>query len=273
MRRAFFAFLIFLLYQVMGSGIVLLCANWDKLTGSAGETVTMPSGREMGLSMLIAVVPCIVLLYAAGFVRRRPYIDKNWKTFSAAALLLAGLFLIVSLGTSLVLSPLNLPDGGQTTVFEGMATDPVCLLLLVVVGPVFEELVFREGIVRSLFAKGWSNVAASAVAALLFAVVHGNLAQGVPAFVLGLVLGLVYVASGDVRVTAVMHIANNALAVLFMLYPGIEEFLTPEMPEIAVFIGILLILVAGFFIYVMYTALTLGRDQSDPGRLWAKNNK
>ena len=108
-------------------------------------------------------------------------------------------FLLFAFSLSFVLTPMNLNDGGSTSLFESVKTNPLCLLLLCFVGPLGEELVFREGIMRQLLVSRHSPIVAAVGSSLMFALFHGNLAQGVPAFLSGIMLGYLFLQSGDIR--------------------------------------------------------------------------
>ena len=131
-------------------------------------------------------------------------------------------FLLFSVALSFVLTPLQLDDGGSTSLFDSVKTNPLCLLLLCVVGPLGEEVVFREGIMRQLILSKHTPFIAAAISALFFALFHGNLAQGIPAFVTGVLLGYLFLQSGSIRLSWAAHIANNTLGVILLYFPEAE---------------------------------------------------
>ena len=57
----------------------------------------------------------------------------------------------------------------------------------------------------------------------LFAVLHMNPWQALPAFLLGILFGYVYYRTGSLRLTMLMHCVNNTMAVLFSKIPSLEE--------------------------------------------------
>ena len=62
------------------------------------------------------------------------------------------------------------------------------------------------------------------LAALVFALVHGNAAQGIPAFVLGTLFGVFYVTTGDLRLPVVAHVlVNTSGLVSYYLTPMSDE--------------------------------------------------
>lgn len=99
------------------------------------------------------------------------------------------------------------------------------LAALVVVGPVFEELVFRGflyNMTRSAMSRGTAgrviaDVVALVVSATAFALMHFNL-SGFPAyFVAGAVLAESYRRSGSLYVPIIAHVLNNGTAVILLL--------------------------------------------------------
>ncbi len=107
---------------------------------------------------------------------------------------------------------------------DKMAHTPIGMFVLVIAGPFVEEVVFREGMLSALRQSRYHAMRAAFLSAALFAVVHGNLAQALPAFTLGLLLAAFYIATGDLRLPLMGHILNNALAVITILLPGFDAF-------------------------------------------------
>lgn len=131
------------------------------------------------------------------------------------AMAVAGV-LTFALGLSFLVEPLQLSDDGMEASFAAMVNTGYCLLLLCLVGPAAEELVFRAGILESLRRSGLNGMWSAAISALSFAVVHGNWAQGIPAFIVGFLLGLLYLRTRNLRLCLPAHIANNVLGVCIM---------------------------------------------------------
>jgi hypothetical protein len=61
------------------------------------------------------------------------------------------------------------------------------------------------------------------VSAVFFAVIHFNPWQAIPAFILGLLFGYVYYKTGSLKLTMLMHCANNTMAAIFSRIPAFEE--------------------------------------------------
>lgn len=125
------------------------------------------------------------------------------------------LTLLSAFGISFLLQPFDLPED-STLLFEGMKTDPLCLLTICIIGPLTEELVFRAHIIPSLRANGLPPVVSATLSALAFALIHGNIAQGIPAFLIGTLLGLLYLHTDNLSLCLPAHISNNTAAILLL---------------------------------------------------------
>lgn len=221
MTKALYTFLCFLLYSVLGAALAFVWANASHINAADGAPVQTPSAVIIGVSQLVSLIVTACLLWALKLIRRRPLQSglrlggKVWVTSIVG-------FLLLSVGLSVLVAPLELSDNGQMALFDAMKGNVACLFMLTVAGPLFEELVFREGILRH-FLNAWQRpVLAALASALLFAIVHVNAAQALPAALLGFVLGLFYLRTGDIRLCGPLHILNNSVAVLLLAFPSIE---------------------------------------------------
>lgn len=114
---------------------------------------------------------------------------------------------------------LQLPDLMKMQ-FTEMAASKWGVLALVVVGPMTEEIVFREGVLGYLIRHDANKWASIFFSALLFGLVHFNPAQIPFAFFVGILLGIIYVKSKSILFTGFIHCLNNAVAVMEMRWLG-----------------------------------------------------
>ena len=98
----------------------------------------------------------------------------------------------------------------------------ITLISVSVFAPLFEEWLCRGVVLRGLLAKS-SPLTAITVSAAFFAVIHFNPWQALPAFILGLLFGYVYYKTGSLKLTMLMHCANNTMAAIFSRIPAFEE--------------------------------------------------
>lgn len=88
------------------------------------------------------------------------------------------------------------------------------LLCVSIFAPFFEEWLCRGTILRGLLGKGIKPVWAIVISSLFFAFIHLNPWQAIPAFMLGCLFGYIYYRTGSLRLTMLMHCANNTFALL-----------------------------------------------------------
>ena len=131
------------------------------------------------------------------------------------------------LGLAFLLDPLNLvlpePDERIKAAMKMLADGPIVISLLctAVCAPFFEEWLFRGIVLRGLLGKikpFWAIL----VSSLVFGLFHLNLWQAIPAMLMGLLLGYVYWKSGSLKLTMLMHCANNTLSVILMNIHGAD---------------------------------------------------
>jgi membrane protease YdiL (CAAX protease family) len=160
-----------------------------------------------------------------------------------------GSTLLLALGTSLLVQPFDLDDGGSTLLFEAMKGDVLCVILLVFVGPLLEEVIFREGILRQLIMRYKLNpILSILLSALAFGFFHANFMQAIPAILMGILLGAFYILSGDIRLSYTAHVVNNASAILLLYFPQTNVIDTNWPMPIALGFGALLC--AGSFMWL-----------------------
>lgn len=178
-------------------------------------------------------------------MRRHLWYTPKWQLSLVASLLF-------SIGIAFVLAPFHLDDEGVTQRFAAMTADIPCVLGLCVVGPLAEEMVFRDGVLRRLIEGGLPSGWAVCISALTFAIVHGNMAQAFPAFMMGLFFGLLYLRTGDIRLSGLAHIVNNCIAVILMSAPSTQDILDGIAPVVSIVIGTMVFVLGGYVAYRWY---------------------
>ena len=114
---------------------------------------------------------------------------------------------------------------------ELIESTPIWLVFLVVViiGPIIEELMFRKFMIDRLARYG--DAVAITVSSIAFGLFHGNLYQFFYAAMLGFVLGYIYTKTGNVKYSIFMHMLINFFGSVLVL-PIIE--MMAEIEEMSV---------------------------------------
>lgn len=110
-------------------------------------------------------------------------------------------------------------------VMEGLTSgnEIVVLLLMIVIAPVTEELIFR-GVTLHRANRYVSFLGANILQALLFGIYHGNIIQGVYASALGFLLGAIYYKYKTIFAPILLHLIINASSLIVVLIP--DHFLS-----------------------------------------------
>lgn len=214
----FLLLLIFFLTQVLTmAGAILLPIVAPAVAPTPGFEFNVIA---MGYIMLIIDLIVILALPYTRLVNDAKF--PNWSSHKLSTqVLVLAMTLLLSIGLSIIVGAIGVEDQGMRLLFSGMKSDPImCTLLLVFIGPWLEELIFREGILRQLMTKyRLSPMLSIFASSLAFAIIHGNLEQGIPAMIMGIMLGILYIVSGDMRLSYFAHVINNALAYVTLYLP------------------------------------------------------
>ena len=138
---------------------------------------------------------------------------NQWIWNRKTALLLAGVGAGCSLAFRMLVEQLGIPGYQQAEQELLAGTLWVRAVVLTMVSPLVEEIIFRK------FLYGWMKRwmplwGASVSSALCFGLYHGNLAQGLYAFGMGLFLAWSMERFRTLKAPIVIHAAANAVGVL-----------------------------------------------------------
>jgi uncharacterized protein len=163
------------------------------------------------LAVFVAVAPLGAAAIPALGLR-----DANWKypVFGALG----------TLALSVGVSQIGIEPQGMKQVIE-VVREPrelvISLLLLAVLAPIVEELVFR-GLLYGWIAGRWGSLAAWIVSSLAFAAAHWEPAHIVLVLPLGLLFGWLRRRTDSLLPSLFSHIVNNGFALIAAVYlPGV----------------------------------------------------
>ena len=169
-----------------------------------------------------------VCLYDRFVVHGKRRIMVRFGGFNPATLLW-GLVLIVAL--SVLIAPLMrlLPE-----VKTNVPTGLISMLCVVILAPIFEEVLFR-GKIFSVFSATLSPLLSAVISALLFGVMHSNIAVALEAFLIGIVLSYIYILKGSIFAPILLHIMNNIVAYVMMTFKYQERTIEDFIGELPIF--------------------------------------
>jgi uncharacterized protein len=134
-----------------------------------------------------------------------------WPSLAA----LIGLSIVLSEIDNIIRRFLPPPEELSEAMQQLLQGGPLALIVLIVIAPLTEELFFR-GLLLDGFARNYGAQKAMVFTALLFAAIHLNPYQFVPAFLIGLLLAWLRLKTGSIWLPITLHAANNALPFLFL---------------------------------------------------------
>lgn len=248
--------MLFLMAEVMAGICATIQLNLSNFAngGEIDPMLCLAHPKVYVLWMLIWDLILLLLLWMTKVVRRNcltagRHSEPPLSPSYVISLLTA--FLLLVLGNSALAVVLELPDDGVSEIFMGVKDEAFAWLTLCLVGPLVEELIFREGIARQLRSLGMRTFWAALLSAAVFGVAHGNLAQAIPAIILGTALGLYYFRTNDLRLCLTAHVLNNTLAIILLFFPELETAFSGISAPILSTIAAVLILAGAAWTFVL----------------------
>lgn len=172
----------------------------------------------------------LTIVYSVGLgltvyfgMRGRKKYSFEWTPFPLSLLLVTLTFI---LSFHFIMEPLVSllpePEGLINVMTDLMRYPLLAFLTISLVGPILEELLFR-GVILDGFLKNYSPLMSALVSGFLFALVHGNLTQGIGAFFMGVVVALLYWRVRSISFCIVLHMLINFIACVSMFYTAPEN--------------------------------------------------
>lgn len=203
---------------------------WASVKGQSLDAVLlgMTNGVYGGLMVTTTAISSLLTILLFTLLRWTP-VSRNW--LASRPWLVIVWVVLLTFGTILpaewIYEQLQLAMPEQTVaLFQSIMREPWGYLVVGMLVPVAEELVFRGAVLRVLlnvFARR-SHWIAIAISAVVFGIIHMNLAQGFHATLIGLLLGWMYYRSRSVFPGIVLHWINNTVAyVMFNLQPQLAD--------------------------------------------------
>lgn len=189
-------------------------ANADNI----GITALIISNVVSSLLTIIIFLKAKWTLWARDYLATRPWGVVFWVIILSFGLIIPTMWLQEELH-------LEMPKEMEE-LFTSMCSTPYGYFTLAVLAPWAEEVVFRGAILRKLLEifSHQMHWVAIVISAIIFGAVHMNMAQGVNAFVLGLLLGWMFYRTGSIFPGIVLHWANNTIAyILVRLRPDLSN--------------------------------------------------
>jgi membrane protease YdiL (CAAX protease family) len=179
--------------------------------------------NNVSFSLSADIIITVISMFGAYLIARL-LIDKNHHAFiplcapankkHAALLIPVGLLSCVAGGYATYVMNSVIENGFGVTFTQPEITDPkspselvLYLVCSALVPCIFEEIALRAGALEAMRKYGdWFAIISSS---FIFAILHGNMIQTPFAFIAGIAIGYVYVATGSIWPGVIIHFVNN----------------------------------------------------------------
>lgn len=212
MKRALIYTVVFAAIQMLAS--VLVQVGWMLVKGPDTKSGAMGMILTMALFSLITV--CVFLWakwceVSRHWIRTRPWFVLFWCVLAALGALIPSTWLQEQMP--------ELPNFAEAE-FDLIMKDRLGYLVIGLLAPLVEEMVFRGAVLRALLRWKRNPWVGIMISAALFSLIHMNPAQMPHAFLIGLLLGWMYYRTDSIVPGVVYHWVNNTVAyVLYNFYP------------------------------------------------------
>lgn len=190
-------------------GIWTLVMGKDTVMNATGMIITMAVFSILTMAVFLLAKWSVVSRH---WVRTRPWFVLFWCVLAALGAIIPSVWLQEHMP--------ELPNIVEGE-FDMIMKDRWGYVIVGLLAPLAEEMVFRGAVLRSLLqwkSNPWIGIV---VSALLFAMIHMNPAQMPHAFLIGLLLGWMYWRTDSIVPGVVYHWVNNTVAyVMYNLYPN-----------------------------------------------------
>ncbi|MBP5302171.1 MAG: CPBP family intramembrane metalloprotease [Bacteroidales bacterium] len=277
--------------------LVLIFIFLGSLVGGVGTLLVKNTALATSISYILTMIPPFWYIAAKAKKNATPVLDAptyvwiNKPHFGKLGafplfVLLAVAVWALSIVTEPLVSWIPMPDFIQEAFNAAFdASKPVDLIVsTAILAPICEELLCRGNMMRGILVQK-GVVKAILWSAFIFALIHFNPWQAIPAFILGCFFGWIYYKTHSIWACIFMHFVNNATsAALTLLFPeiGVNETLSSVMGKgtyAIVFFSALAVLCA--IIYLLYKKLDnhdeaasfeVQCDPQEPGLGWEKTD-
>lgn len=209
-------FKIILIYLAIQLPVAFAAEIYSSIWSHSGAESILP----VLLAMLVSNILTLIYLWKAGYISKERH---TWSPVSASCLLLSVLitFSAIFLLDCLLSHLTWLPDIMEQE-FDVIQAHWFGIVMITLIGPVFEEILFRGAITKILL-KQYSPAKAIVISALLFGFIHGNPVQIIGAGCIGLLLGWIYYKTASLIPCIMIHVINNSSSVfLSKTYPDAD---------------------------------------------------
>lgn len=242
-------FIIVIIIEV-SSFVCYLLIQGIELLFDLGNLITLTNycglfGRIIALFFIVKYITKRNNLITVFIFRVKEKIKIKQLIFSI--LLLIGYFLFFSNSIEILLLKIKYSQEFIDAI-NNMTIDLVYTFIFsVLIAPIFEEIVFR-GIILEQLSIRYNIYISILVSALLFAIFHFDLHQGINSLLLGITLGFIYNQVGSLLLNIVLHLVYNFYIYLCIFISSMPKLTSGDFNFLELVIGTIFISISYYFL-------------------------
>ena len=205
-------------FSRIGASLCLMVVVWYALAtvlegalyaavGGKGETPNWVTYVGSGVPLYLIAMPIAVMLMGKSTVIETRKFDMKPGLFFKLLLMCLPMMWAGSVFGSMLSMVLSNGEATDRVADLAMQTNIWNVVFLVIVGPIFEEWLFRKQLIDHT--RKYGEKTAILLSGLAFGLFHMNLFQFFCAFLLGLMFGYVYTRTSKLRYSTAMHMIIN----------------------------------------------------------------
>ncbi|MBW3491217.1 CPBP family intramembrane glutamic endopeptidase [Bacillus mycoides] len=226
---------------IVGLPLLLKTGLYDNRGFTMEEKGQIITGHWAIISFFVAL--CIVLWLLRIDIRDR-HLDKMRVTIPATVgWIIIGILLAFSsqiIAGMIEMRLLGIKQGSENTMklMEIARTTPWFLIVVSIIGPILEEIVFRKILFGTLY-KRFNFFVAAIISSLVFAAIHFDFTHLLVYTSMGLVFAFLYVKTKRIIVPIAAHVAMNTLVAIGQIFMSNEQIqeMIKEAEKMQGFIG------------------------------------
>lgn len=205
-------------FSRIGASLCLMVVIWYALAtvlegalyaavGGKGEAPNWVTYVGSGVPLYLIAMPIAVMLMGKSTVIETRKFDMKPGLFFKLLLMCLPMMWAGSVFGSMLSMVLSNGEATDRVADLAMQTNIWNVVFLVIVGPIFEEWLFRKQLIDHT--RKYGEKTAILLSGLAFGLFHMNLSQFFYAFLLGLMFGYVYTRTSKLRYSTAMHMIIN----------------------------------------------------------------
>ncbi len=126
----------------------------------------------------------------------------------------------------------------------------IAFILIGILPPIYEELIFRLGVCKLLKWSGLKNLYVIIISAVIFMLYHGSWSQTVYQLIMGIFFAWIFIKTNNIFWSMLIHFINNAFIITYTYIAGVGSDVF-ELTGVNVTLAIVLAIVSVYIVSLL----------------------